>query len=135
MSNIEQAIKNVAHLDLHTTFPAKVVAYDEAGHTATLQPLYKVEASDGNTHDYPQLLKVPVIRWRFNHKHYRVDAETGADVETTELEEIKLILQAGDIVACSCSEKSVDSIFAGTVHAPQSKRKYDIKDAIVIGLL
>lgn len=150
MNYTETVIKTIAGqaADIHTTFPARVVAYDAESHTATLQPLYKYQTASGEQFDYPQLLKVPVVRWRFAHKHYRVNQTTGAggagdsshshsvsDTETTETEEIKLILQKDDLVICSCSERSIDDIFSGTVHLPRSTRKFDLTDAFVMALI
>ena len=62
--------------NMHTCFPALVVAYNESEHTATLQPLYKYE----NGESYPQVQQVPVARWRYKimqNKHI-TESETSS---------------------------------------------------------
>lgn len=114
---------------IHTTFPAKVIKFDENKKSCTLQPLYQTVITETQEKvDYPQLVNVPVLSWRMK---FKITLE-----ETTEhTEEMSLILNSGDIVLCTCSEKSIDSITQGLVHSPVSKRKFDLTDALVIGII
>lgn len=142
---------------LHTAFPAIVVSYDEASHKAAVQPLYKQD--DGN--NYPQIQGVPVAKWRYkilknkisteqanSHSHsYSWTSEGGSgttgstpahthDIQFTEVvEEIKLFLKQGDLVLCVCSEKSIDAMLTKVIHNPQSKRTFDLSDAIIVCIL
>ena len=134
---------------IHTSFPARVVAYNEAAHTATVQPLFKYETGE----DYPQIQNVPVMRWRYRimqNEHNTIEDITYPDPPAPPpnaplhwhpilfeeiIEEIQLLLYPGDIVLCTCSEKSIDSFKSNKVHDPQSKRKFDITDAFVICIL
>lgn len=164
-NSITNAISAVAGQSagiIHTTFPAKVISYNEAAHTCTIQPLFMQEVTNSTEPlTYPQVSNVPIVKWRYkiqqsknisqpgsSHSHSYTWTDgggsgvTGGEASHTHqiefeeiIEEIKLFLVAGDIVVCSCSEKSIDDYAAGTVHNPQSKRKHDITDAIVIGIL
>lgn len=129
---------------MHTIFPATVVSYDEGRHVANLQPLYMYD----NGESYPQVQNVPVAKSRYALTHYRVSANTGtggagdaahnhtmSDYPVTQVTELKLMLQPGDLVLCGCSEKSIDSMASKQVHNPQSKRKYDLSDALVLCIL
>ena len=157
LSRAMNASNNNSINSMHTCFPALVIAYDEITHTATLQPLYKYESGE----TYPQIQQIPVIKWRYKIKQNKNITESGlahshsyswsdgsgsgtTGQESSHIhsilfeeiiEEIKLLLYPGDLVICSCSEKSIDSISSKQVHDPQSKRKFDISDAIVIGIL
>lgn len=121
---------------IHTGFPAIVVSYDKDKHTATLQPVYKYD--DGES--YPQIQNVPVAK--FKTKIKKVKENTGDasgegvhnhTIETEEeTKEFKLFLEEGDLVFCVCSEKSIDSMASKQVHNPQSKRTFNLSDAIVI---
>ena len=137
-----QAGNENAARGMHTAFPALVISYNSSKHTATIQPLYKF--SDGN--NYPQIQNVPVAKQRYSVKHYHVDDLTGSaggiththtmsEHTETEVEERLLLVQAGDVVFCICSEKSIDTMMSKQIHLPQSKRAFDISDAIIVCIL
>lgn len=146
-------ISNNAVSNIHTTFPAKVISYNESANKCSIQPIFNQKLTDGEEISYPQIQNVPVIKWRIKSHTHDYEGETEVSGGTTHRheykfetnlnstynkefpQEIKLILKSGDIVLCTCSEKSIDSIFSGQVHTPQSQRKHDITDAIVIGIL
>ena len=76
-----------------------------------------------------------------SHSHNYIDETQdagghshGMPVEEV-IEEIKLLLAPGDLVLCVCCEKSIDSMASKKVHTPQSKRIFDISDAIIVCLL
>lgn len=130
--------------NIHTVFPAIVISYDEAKQVAIVQPIFQYD--DGQ--QYPQIQNVPVAKSRYKFKYYRVAATTGtggagdsahnhtmSDTQTEELIELTLFLNPNDLVLCVCSERSIDSMSSKQVHNPQSKRKYDLSDAMIVCIL
>jgi len=147
---------------MHTSFPALVVSYNEKAHTATLQPIYKY--GDGSNYPQIQNAPVSKFRYKAirqkgypsktrqtenedSHTHAYSWTSVGGSGNTSStshlhnieyeeyVEEIKLLLRPGDIVLCVCSEKSIDAMVNKSIHVPQSKRAFDISDAVVICLL
>lgn len=140
---------------MHTSFPAKVVKYYEDENTCDIQPIYKIN----ETENYPQVNEVPIIKFRYKFKRPKLETELESahthnapngggttsggsphkheikiSTEDTE-EEIKLFLKTGDVVMCVCSERSIDSVNSKTIHLPQSERKFDLTDAVVVGII
>ena len=60
---VEQLGKNTesAIREIHTAMPGKVIAFDSAKGTASVQPIMKFKKPDGEMIDYPQLTGVPVV--------------------------------------------------------------------------
>lgn len=79
MSYADDMLNNVAENllnKIHTSFPAKVISYDEGTHTCNVQPLFNFP--DGSS--YPIIQNVPCPRMRFKEKHY-VNFPGGGPVE------------------------------------------------------
>ncbi len=98
--------------EVHTTMPGKVVAYDIATQTATIQPALK-RSIGGQVLSLPQLLKVPVI--------FPATATTW----------LRLPIAAGDHVMIHCAEGSLDGWWrTGDEVDPQIPAKFSLADAI-----
>ncbi len=98
--------------EVHTVMPGKVVAYDIATQTATIQPALK-RSIGGQVLSLPQLLKVPVV--------FPATAATW----------LRLPVAAGDHVMIHCAEGSLDSWWlTGNEANPQIPAKFSLADAI-----
>lgn len=158
MSNIEKvfnAFNQGFTLSMHTSFPAIVVSYNEEDKTADVQPIYKLN----ETKNYPQILDVPVMKFRYKIKRPKLETEAEsshthsapADGGTTSSgtahkhtikideeeveEEFSLFLKKNDIVLCVCCERSIDDVNSKKIHLPQSERRFDLSDAVIVGIL
>lgn len=143
--------------NMHTSFPAIVVSFNEEEAKATVQPLYMFD----NENSYPQIQNIPVIKQRFkmkavatqvdNHTHgFSWSGESGSGTTIgagahthnitflsgiEEEVEYSLFIKAGDIVLCTCCEKANDLVSTKQVYNPQSKRQFDLTDSVIIGII
>lgn len=106
--------------DLHTCMPCKVVKYDESEGIADIVPLFKRKFKDKPPEPYPLITNVPVMKRKI---------KTGA-VEVDEP-----FYEKDDIVLVIFAERALDYVLEGKMADPKYKRKHDLTDAIIIGLL
>ncbi len=104
--------------DVHTSMPGKIVSYDVATQTATVQPSLKRTYVGGEPQLLPQLQKVPVIFPSIKNGWLRFP------------------VSAGDTVLLLFSERSLDTWFKnGGEVDPMVPHKFNMSDAVaVIGL-
>lgn len=143
MSMAEQAMAAMtgnATANMHTGFPANVISYDGGSQTAAIQPLFKYD--DGTS--YPQVIGVPVAKYRFPIKVAAITEQASGpqahahpivQYETINIQLLPLVLEQGDLVWCSVSEKSIDGMSSRQVHKPLSDRKFDASDCVVLCIL
>jgi hypothetical protein len=109
---IEEAIK-AKIADLHTCFPAKVVAVNVSEGWCNVQPTIKKKYSDGTIPNPPVINRVPIASYRAGNAF------------------ISLPLKVGDYVMVVCAERSIDIWKSkGGVLSPLDYRKHHLSDAI-----
>lgn len=100
-------------LDIHTSFPAKVVRYDKSKQQADVQPCLKQAFKDGTTIAMPVINNVPVMHPR-----------AGDAI-------IHLPVAVGSIVTVIIGERSLDRWKSqGGMVDPGDFRKHDLSDAM-----
>lgn len=102
---IEQAI-----LQVRTGMICKVVTYDPATHTASLQPLIKQKLSNQPDEPLPPIPDAPVSR------------------HISEL-------MSGDMVITIAVDRAIDDVLGGQMAFPSDRRHHSLFDSIVIGVL
>lgn len=130
---IESKLNNI-----HTTLVCKVISYNAIKRTASVQPLYRqTNIETGEQYNLPQIVEVPAIKQRFKSKE-KVYSLNGGILSSQEVDvekEYILELKQNDLVVVIFSEKSIDDVMAGEIHAPRSKRSFDLSDGIIIAIL
>jgi hypothetical protein len=102
---------------LHTAFPAKIVKYDPALMTATIQPLIQIKyKNETGPKDMPTVQDVPVVFGR---------SATTLDFHP---------LESGDIGLAVCSERSISDWMAGNgdPNFPGDSRQFSLSDAYFV---
>jgi len=137
IANALGAITSNAVHNMHTGYPGIVISFDNVLNRATIQPLFR----NFDNSDYSQVLNVPVAKYRFNMPVITtVSGGTTSHSHTidyTNLQPIDmpLVLQVGDLVWCSVSERSIDAISERKIHKPFSDRTFDLSDSVVLCIL
>lgn len=102
---IEQAI-----LQVRTGMLCKVITFDQATHTASLQPLIKQKIQGQPEEPLPPIPDAPVVR---------------------HIEE----LSPGDIVVTLAVDRAIDEALSGQMAFPADRRHHSLFDSIVIGVI
>lgn len=102
--------------DINVAFPAKVVSFDAAKLTASVQPLLKLTAAQP-----AQISSVPVIGQRV----------LIGDAETV----LRPVLQPGDTVYIVCADAEIKNTLSGQVATPDTGRRHSRMDAVIVGVM
>lgn len=102
---------------MHVAFPCKVISFNEDLGTAVVQPLYQF------TDETPSPIQnVPVTG-----RKYRTDGGV--------IKRERHIVEVGDIVYVTCSDRQLKGAVAGEITTPSSSRSHDKNDAVIVGVL
>lgn len=122
-------------LAIHTSGPARVLAFDEEKREADIELLFMTANSNGGLSKYPMIPSVPVMGMR-----YKVKTEYQAHIDGTSstiqpLEEIEYVpfLKKGDVVFVVFAERALDNL-QNTPFDPDSMRTHDVRDAWIVGV-
>ena len=136
--DIREALKNFigdSLKEMHTCIPAKVVSFNGASYTATVQPLYNADY-DGVISPMSQIVSAPVLKWKLKLSGGSITINGGqSEPFTADNVVIEQKLEPGDIVLVAISERSIDDIGSGEVHTPTSSRVRDLTDGIIVGVI
>ncbi len=104
--------------EVHTCMPAKIVSYDSATQSATVQPSFKERFVGQPVQSMPQISNVPVIQFATESAWFRVP------------------VKAGDTVMLHFAERSIDQWWShGGEVEPNTPTMFGLSDAIaVLGL-
>ena len=110
-SHIENAISGI-----HTSFPAKIVDYDEKKQMGNFQPLIKKVFKDNSLLSMPIIHNVPIIF-----------PSGGGGL-------LSFPIKEGDTMLLTCSERSIDAWLSsnGEETEPNDFHKFSLSDAIAI---
>lgn len=100
--------------NMHTAVPGKIVSYDAASGTATVQPVMQITKPNGEKIDYPQISGVPVTCPQGGGQN----ASMGFPIK------------AGDGVMLIASEKSLDYWMYG--RETDTKLSFDLSNSVAI---
>lgn len=119
--NFYRRFKQDILLSINTTMPAKVLAYDQASKEAKVQPLYKTKEQGHSPVSLPVLEGVPALSHRFE-----VDGV---------VKEYKPVLNPGDVVLLSFSQRELDDVLGGQPAYPSPNRLFPLTGAVIIGVI
>lgn len=111
-ANIENALS-----EIHTSFPAKVIRYDEKTQQADFQPIIKRKFHDDSSLKMPEIYNVPVIF-----------PSGGGGL-------LSFPVNIGDTMLITCSERSIDGWLSSNSDDhidPHDTRKFNISDSVAI---
>ncbi|WP_342547652.1 Gp138 family membrane-puncturing spike protein [Paenibacillus sp. FSL P2-0089] len=113
---------------INVALPCKVVTFDPATLTASVQPLLKLSASDP-----AQIMSVPVAGQKFK---FKLDIDTGKGKVLQEFETVmRPVLSPGDTVYVVCADAEIKNTLSGRVAAPDSGRRHSRMDAVIVGVM
>lgn len=116
-TNIAEGIKGAIREQIqgmHTFVPGKIVSYDPASGTATVQPIMQITKPDGTKMDYPQISGVPVT------------CPQGGGQNAS----IGFPIKAGDGVMLLAAEKSLDYWMYG--RETDTDLSFDLSNSVAI---
>ncbi len=125
---VEQAL-----LRLHTAFLGRIVSFNQAAGTATVQPLTKQQAAGKNPISQSVLTDIPVLhnaQYKLGYTETACAAAGGINVKHVALSPI----QAGDICLCVTCERDITAARRGGSAVPAAGH-HEIKDSVVVGVL
>lgn len=111
---------------INVAMPCKVITFDPATLTASVQPLLKLSGSDP-----AQIMSVPVVGQKYK---FKLDIGTGKgpqDFETI----MRPALSPGDTVYVVCADAEIKNTLSGRVAAPDSSRRHSRMDAVIVGVM
>ncbi|WP_340004417.1 Gp138 family membrane-puncturing spike protein [Paenibacillus sp. FSL K6-0276] len=104
--------------------PCKVITFDPATLTATVQPLLKLSGGEP-----AQIMSVPVTGQKVK---FELDIGNGLrEFETA----MRPALQPGDTVYIVCADAEIKNTLSGRVSAPDSGRRHSRNDAVIVGVM
>lgn len=110
-------------LGLHTSGPAKVIAFDEDNLTADIELLHMTKDGDGDLESYPLIMDAPVLGAKFKAKNANGD-----------IVEYIPFLEPGDQVYVCFAERAIDNWEGPNKFDPDYMRTHDIRDAVIVGV-
>lgn len=123
-------LKRDIMLSVNTSMPAKVLSYDKDSREAKVQPLYKSKEIGRDPVDLPVLEGVPALFQRFEFKY--ADSPGG---ERTATSEMVPVLQPGDVVLISFSQRELDDALSGQVVYASPNRLFPLTSAVIVGVI
>lgn len=125
MATIDKAIKDWLESELrqlHTLTLAKVKSYNETTREAVVQPLIMQKLAGQDPTPFAPIAMTPHLKHRYRNP------------DGTEREEIP-IYKAGDVVLIGIVERAMDNSLGGAVAYPDSRRRHNLTDAIILGVI
>ena len=107
--------------NIHTNMACKVEKYHIDDNSADVSLLYENNLL---------LVNLPIL---YSRKY--ISSGTGTEEDPYVFAKQVQQFEQGDIVLVSFSERALDKIITKEVHTPDSVRKFDLSDGIIIGLL
>lgn len=125
---VNRAIIDTTKSEINTSMPCLITEIitenENQVSVVNIKPMFRTRYADGTAEDRPIILSVPVMA---NSSTY--------DIVNDERVVQYPYLEIGDTVMVSFSQRSIEAMNTRLVHLPTTARKFDLTDAIVIGLL
>jgi hypothetical protein len=110
--------------NINVALPCKVITFDSATFTASVQPLLKLTGAEP-----AQIMSVPATG-------QKVKFELNIGNGLQEFETImRPALKPGDTVYVVCADAEIKNTLTGKVAAPDSGRRHSRNDAVIVGVM
>lgn len=109
---------------INVALPCKVISFDPATLTASVQPLLKLTGAEP-----AQIMSVPVTGQKVK---FEIDIGQGPqEFETV----MRPALERGDTVYVVFADAEIKNTLTGQVAAPDTSRRHSRNDAVIVGVL
>ena len=131
---LDKVIKNMIEErlnEVHTCMLCRVISYNENTEKARIKPLQQRKYKDGKAEDYPIIENVPVLKRKVKRKETTTTTVEGTSnlVQETGEDEIYTdtpYIENGDTVLV---------VFTERARTGEGTRKFDLSDAVILGVI